>query len=145
MYFLNKKRQIRLFLYLILSIILSFNLVKAYSTPGSVQIIQHELEYQVYTTNGAWYTKNTPGIVQRVYNRETFTTLTNPCTSCKIASRLKKSPSDFSTVVITTTGNTGVFTSITTTEGDWQLQQMRYDFSLLNTYHYGTWYINSEP
>lgn len=144
MWLLFKKSWKMLSVFLVLSIALSFSLVKAYNTPASVQIIQNDLKYQTYTT-GTWYTKNTFGIAQRVYNRETFTAMTNPCTDCQVASRLRRSPSDYSTVVVTKMGGTGVFTEMSTTEGDWQLQQMRYDFTLLTTYHYGTWYINSTP
>lgn len=42
-------------------------------------------------------------------------------------------------------GKTSNFTTITTDADNWQLEQIRVDYTLLTTYHYGTWYINTTP
>lgn len=61
---------------------------ETYDSPDQVQIIRNDLQYNNYVAANI-YIKNTFGILQSVYNRETFTPLTNPCSSCRIGVKLK--------------------------------------------------------
>lgn len=145
---MNEKKNIKyLCCFLILSLFLSYNLVLAIekTSVSSVQIIQHSLEYQTYTSSNNFYTKNSDLNVQYYYNKETFTTLTNPCTKCVIGTRIYSEGGDYSGRLDLKMGETSNFTSVTSSAGEWSIQQMRVDYSLLSTYHYGTWYINTTP
>ena len=136
--FLKKNFKI-LSLFLILSMVLSFSLVKAYEAPLSVQIMRHEVAYNDYVA-GNTYTKNTLGIAQSVYNSTNFTSLTNLCENCKIGIKLMTGNEQRS-MIVTQMGNTYAFPA-SSYEGDYYLKMARYDFTLLNTFVYGTWNIN---
>ena len=137
--FLKSNFKILTFFF-VLSIALSVTLVKAYDSPDQVQIIRNDLRYNNYVA-GATYNKNTYGILQRVYNSETFTAFNNPCTSCQIGVRLKEG-TEQRAFVTTQMGETVSLGTYSQYEGNYHLEMARYDYSLLTTYSYGTWYIN---
>lgn len=136
----NRKFKILSF-FLALCICLSATLVKAYSSPSSVQIARTDLQYNNYV-DGNTYNKNTFGIIQRVYNRKTYTAITNPCSSCKVGIKLKAGSEQrgFATSQMGNTVSLGTYSQI---EDNYKLSMARYDFTLLTTYSFGTWYINS--
>lgn len=136
-----------LLLLLVLSLFLAYNLVLASqnSSLPTIEVIQNNLQYQVYSSSGNYYTKDFNGTVQYYYNKETFTTLTNPCSNCIIGTRLHSSGGNYSGRLDLKMGKTSNFTTVTADADNWQLEQMRVDYTLLTTYHYGTWYINTTP
>lgn len=126
---------------LVLNVALCFYAVKAYDAPDFVQIIRNDLKYNKYEA-GDTFTKDTAGKNQRVYNKETITPLTVPCTDCKISVRLK-SGSEIRKTVTTVMGDTKDFGATSSIKGDYYLEMARKDITLVSTSTYGTWYINS--
>ena len=138
--FIKKYYKIFTFIF-VLSLFLSYNIVKAYSSPASVQMIWHDVKYNQYDSSDT-FTKNTFGVAQKVYNSNTFTALTNPCPNCQIVYKLKAGVEQRGSAV-TTMGHTYNLGSASVYTDDYRLEAARFDFTLLNTNTYGTWYINS--
>ena len=127
---------------LILAVITDLTLVFAYDT-GAVQSIHPELSgNNTYYTS--YYTK-TYETRQRYYNESTYTGLTNPCPDCKVQIRLHTDDGDFSIAYLSKTGSNTRFTDSTVwyLPNNYRLSLKRFDFSLLTTYHFGLWYVNS--
>lgn len=115
-------------------------LVFAYASPTSMQIGStlsgNTAQYTQYATKKTW-------TGQKYYNRETYTAMTNPCPNCQIANYFQKSGGSSSGAIITKTGQTkGSNETGTASPGDYRLKYQRYDFTLLDTYHFATWTIN---
>lgn len=88
------------------------------------------------------FTKDTYS-VQEYYNSSAITTLSNPCTDCKITVRVWNSITDWSSARVTIPGNTYEIGRTThAVPGTHKLKIARQDFTLLNTSHTAFWYID---
>ena len=129
-----------LVLSLILCLCLSVALVRAYSSPVSVEFARTDLTH-TYVAGGNTYTKNTEPISQKVRLRKAQTALTNPCTSCQIGIRLLNHNNlPCSTTVITMNNIKTMYNSAA--NDNYHLAMARVDGTLLTTSAFGTWYIN---
>ena len=129
----------------ILTMILSFTAVKAYDNPPSAQWMISDLKHSSWNT-GEKFAKTALDINQSMYNREMFTAITNPCTNCVLESKLiRDDPYEVTDINQSKMGDYIKFSNLSSVNGVYDLQLKRYDFTLLDTYSYGTWYINMVP
>ena len=137
--FLKKNMKTLVFIFA-LAIVLSYTMVKAYSSPATVQIMRHNVTNSY--VNGTTYTKNTTNS-QSVKLTDVFTALTNPCNNCKIGVKLYDASSN-SLVgqILQLYRNTNGTFNYSYFTGDYYLSIARLDATLLSTYVYGTWYLN---
>ena len=132
-------------MYLKLSLILmSFGIAlsileaKGYVTPPSTSYsVTLKGSNNNYKTD--YRTKNTT-VEQKYYNAGSVTNLTPDCTNCKIGVQLCDKNGGISTI-ITQKGDLKKF-KYSEQYGDYYLNIYRADFTLINTQHIGTWYIN---
>ena len=126
-------------LLLVLTLALSFTVVRAYDSPLSAIWMIHDLTSDY--TSGTTYNKNTV-LYQSIYNKEMFTVLTNPCTNCVLQSRVVRDGNINCAPISTTMKHYGVFEVDSAVLGNYKLERRRADPTLLKTASYGTWYIN---
>ncbi len=102
------------------------------------------VNYILKKNNAQWSNYHTKETVssQRYYNDDTFTVLTNPCSTCKIETKLYLSGSQVGGTLITTKGQTKNFGDVSSYLGTYRLSLKRYDYSPLDTHHFGYWKIN---
>ena len=103
------------------------------------------LDYELTKNKAVLTSKRTKKTysVQEYYNSSAITTLSNPCTDCKIAVRVWNSKYDWSSSRITIPGKTYEIGRTThAIPGEHQLQIARYDFTLLKTEHTAFWYLD---
>lgn len=135
------KKSIKLMLIiLVLTLSLSFCIVKAYDSPQVVMVLKNGLIKNQWSDPSVMYTK-TNLTTQSYQNDNTFTSLTNPYDDCKIQTRLVGEYNE--QTVTTTRGNTKEYTGSMMNElGDYYIVIRRSDTTLLSTYHYATWHLN---
>ena len=138
------KRKLGFYIFVLaLCLVLSYSLTKASSVVKTVSISKDGIRYQQYTTATGYYYKEYDGDFQRVSSENAFTTITNPCPNCVIGVRIHTDGNTYSNKVIVRIGEKKGFTEASTAEGNWQMEVMRDDITLMNTSFRGTWYINN--
>lgn len=119
--------------------VLTDGILVAAATPETVQTIRYlegnNIDY------GEYYTKEREGL-QYYYNKSTYTTLTNPCNNCQIKVTSEIKGGGGSGTIIVTLGQTKILNNQGLySPGKYRLVMQRVGFTLLTTYHSGTWYL----
>lgn len=126
-------------LLLIFSFIMCFTIVKAYPSPDftayTLELDKNNSQTMAYRTKYD-YSK------QKYENKDSFTWLTDPCTSCQITTKLVGTDASFLGIT-TVMGQTKYFTQNSGSPADYQLMVWRNDTTLLTTYHSSIWHINN--
>lgn len=124
---------------LLIAFISNVIIVKAYPSPASTSYTFELVKNESQTTD---YRTKIDYSRQKYENRDSFTWLTDPCTSCKITTKLLSE--NLSLVGMTTVmGETKYFTQNSGSTTDYRLNVWRTDVTLLTTYHSSTWHINN--
>lgn len=114
---------------------------KAYAAPSQVgiirELVRNNSTFSDYKTKNTWTT-------QTYFNSKSYTWLTNPCPSCKVAVRPYTEDGDYGTTRITTTGQTVSLNSPTSfgSPNNYRLLIWRSDATAIDTHHEGVWKIN---
>ena len=120
---------------LLIAVITDIAIVLAYASPPSYNLIPTLIKNNSQYT--PWLTKNVEK-VQKYKNISSITPMTNPCTNCKIATSLTGSNTIFSKM-----GEMKNFNELSYFAADYRIMIKRSDITAFNTYHSGTWYVNS--
>ncbi len=125
---------------LVLATVLDLSIVMAYKTvynvPTRYDLDKNNAVYTDYYTKINWNTMT-------YTNDGAFTWLTNPCSTCKIATKLYTAGGDTAEATTTVTGETKPLApSSMSRPDDFKLKIWRFDPTLLTTVHGGNWIIN---
>ena len=138
---MNKYLKISLAI-MILSIICSVGISKAYTSPDYHNFMGIKLPASKKAYKSSTYTKNTT-TVQQYHHTGDITSWSGDCDDCMVRTDLSRVGTGITAEVNTYAGDLISFNVLSAEKGDYFMELWRQGFTLVSTEHYGVWYINT--